>query len=142
MKGRTHQPTAAHARRDQENRQFNQDQGRGVKRVVGIIETVDPNNNNGLEVTVRVPLRDGGSRLFANGTSTVTVIDSPMDILLKYGKVRPGMGIEVFYTGIAENGQATGRIITDSVETLRQINKQEPAELNVAATLPFEPFGI
>ncbi len=110
-----------------------------TKRIVGKIRSINTGSGNSLACSVLVADGKNG-HLFAGGVS-VLIIDDPLDILQRYGEIRPGMRVEVFYSGTTETRQAQARIIGPPVEWSEGL-KQENTEVNSAPVLPFEPMGF
>src|SRR5690606_32778414 len=133
--------TTGQTKQNQISQDIAQEQARGVKRVVGRISVLDPKGTGHLVCTVRVA--DAGTGHIYGGGSGIPLIilDDPMDILQRFGEVRPGMRVEVFYTGQIESPQAYVRIIGPAVEGTQGL-KIESNEIISAPTLPFEPVGF
>jgi hypothetical protein len=115
---------------------------RGIKRETGVIREVNVRGDNKLYVFVDLPSGNGTLRPFGQDKTPVLIVDSPLDILLRWGGVRPGQIVELFYRGIGETGQAAAHIIGDENEEF--VNAREAPEqgFSVASSLPFEPMGI
>lgn len=142
IKGRAGSITPGGVNKDKEGRKFQQDFDRNIKRQVGIIRSVDARNNGQLFVFVDIPDGKGGRRPFGQDKTPVVVVDSPLDILLRFGGLRVGQQVEIFYRGIGESGQAAARLIGDENQSFSNAQKQPSEGFTTYPSLPFEPFGI
>jgi hypothetical protein len=142
MKPRTQAITPEGVARSKEQAMTSRDYDRGLKREVGRIREVDARGNGKLFLLVDIPTGRGDFRPFGQDKTPVVIADAPIDILMRWGGIRPGQLVELFYRGIGESGQAYAHIIGD--ENSDFLNAQEkPTEgFSVAASLPFEPMGI
>lgn len=129
-------------RESEDQKKMSMEQDKNLRRVLGIIEEVDPRQKNLLEITARVPDPGGGTHLFGKGKIPITITDSPLDILLRFGEVRPGMVVEIFYRGVSEQGLASAHIIGYDSEEARAVNLLPNNEVKTASSLPFEPMGL
>lgn len=142
MKPKTQAITPAGVHRAKTEGMSHRDYDRGIKRELGVIRAVDARGNGKLFILVDIPNGKGVLRPFGQDKTPVVIADAPIDILMRWGGVRPGQIVELFYRGIGESGQAYAHIIGD--ENSDFVNAQEkPTEgFSVASSLPFEPMGI
>lgn len=134
--------TAAGTKRQQQDSKVGRDYDRGIKRVIGVIREVDSKQNGKLYVFVDIPTVKGGLRPFGQDKTPVVITDSPLDILLRFGGIKAGQIVEVFYRGIGETGAASAHIIGDDMSTLSNAQEIPREGFSIAASLPFEPMGI
>ena len=120
----------------------NQDYDRGIKRVIGVIRELDVFQDNKMYVYVDVPTKTGRFRPFGSDKTRIAIIDNPTDILLRWGGVRIGQKVELFYRGISETGEASATIIGDDLSPFTFTSQIPEEGFSVAATLPFEPGGF
>lgn len=125
-----------------EQRESNKDADRNIKRSLGIIKQVDSQGNGKLFVFVDVVSSSGALRPFGQNKTPVAIIDSPLDLLLRFGGIRPGQLVEVFHRGIGETNTAYAKVIGDVGEKLSKAREIPKEGFSVAASLPFEPMGV
>lgn len=125
-----------------EQQKITLEQDKNLRRVIGIIHEVDPRGKGLLEITARVPSPDGSTHMFGDGKIPISIADSPMDILLRFGGVRPGMLVEIFYRGVSEQGRAAAHIIGYDSQEARAVNLIPDNTVKTASSLPFEPMGF
>jgi len=142
MKGRTGAITPFNVEMDKAHRKQNRDYDRGIKRQIGQIREIDAHKDGHLYVFVDVPDGNGGLRAFGQDKTPVVIVDSPLDILLRYGGVKVGQIVELIYRGIGESGQAAAHIIGDETQDLVNAEQVPEEGFDVASSLPFEPMGI
>lgn len=142
MKPKTGAITAGGVDRGRKEQMLSRDYDKNLKRAVGRIREVDPRGDGKLFVLVDIPTGRGTFRPFGTDRTPVVIADAPIDILMRWGGVRPGQLIELFWRGIGETDQAYAHIIGD--ENTDFVNaQQKPSEgFSVAGSLPFEPMGI
>ncbi len=123
-------------RNNQVQKSSTQEGDRASRRVVGKIVSVSK-----MQAIIRVKDRHGSHIYGGNNGTPVLIIDDPIDILQRFGEIRPGMRVEVFYSGMTESRQAQARIIGPPVEDAEGL-KPESTEIDSAPVLPFEPMGF
>lgn len=141
MRGRN-SITQAGLERDHDNRTNAQEYNRGTKRQIGIIRAIDPRKDGKLFVLVDVPDGFGGFRPFGQNKTPIIINDAPLDILLRFGGVRVGQIVEIFYRGVTEQGQVGAHIIGDEQQDFVNAGKIPEEGFSTASSLPFEPMGI
>lgn len=143
MENRTHQRTDFQVKQEKAKRHSTQDSERTLKRQIGIIAEVDPLNRNRLEIKAQVPVAGGGKRLWggANG-AVIPIADAPLDILARFGEVRAGMVVELFWTGTTETGVVVAHIIGQTSEEAQASNLIARDPLVPASSRVFEPGGF
>jgi hypothetical protein len=143
MKPLTTAITPAGVQRSRADNNNQRDYDRSLKREVGIIREVDTQQNGRLFVFVDIPSgRDGVLRPFGQNKTSVVIADAPIDILMRWGGVRIGQKVELFYRGIGETGQAYAHIIGDENSDFTNVSSKPTEGFTAAASLPFEPMGI
>lgn len=142
MKNRVIATTAAGMEKDRSNRESAQEYNRSLKRQIGIIRKIDARQNGRMFVLVDVPDGRGGLRPFGQDKTPVAIADAPLDILLRYGGVRPGQIVEILYRGVGEISSATAHIIGDEEQGFKNVEAVPEEGFSVASSLPFEPMGI
>lgn len=143
MKPRTTAITPSGAHRQKEETKISRDYDRGIKRETGVIREIDTKKNGKLYVFVDVPTGRGNIlRPFGQDKTSVVIADSPIDILLRWGGVRVGQIVELFYRGIGESGQASAHIIGDENQDFVNAQDKPTEGFTAASSLPFEPMGI
>lgn len=134
--------TGSSVNKAKESRANSSDHDRGLKRTLGIIKDVDVQKNGKLFVFVDVTGNGGVLHPFGQNKTSIAIIDSPLDLLLRFGGVQKGQLVEVFYRGIGETGSAWAHVIGDAGEELVRAREMPRTGFSVAASLPFEPMGI
>jgi hypothetical protein len=142
MKPKTQAITPAGVQRQKQEGMTNRDYDRGIKREVGVIREVDARRNGKLYIFVDLPNGKGTLRPFGQDRTPVVIADAPIDILMRWGGVRPGQLVELFYRGIGESGQAYAHIIGDENSDFLNVQEKPSEGFSVASSLPFEPMGI
>lgn len=142
IKGRAGAITPTGMSKDSQHRKVLKDYDRGVKRQVGIIREIDARRNGKLFVFVDVPDGQGGRRPFGQDKTPVVIVDSPLDILLRFGGLRVGQQVEIFYRGVGESGQASARLLADENAPFENAQEKPREGFTVNPSLPFEPFGF
>lgn len=142
MKPKTNAITPSGVQKQQEQSKVSRDYDRSLKREIGVIREIDSRLNGKLFVFVDIPAGDGTLRPFGQNRTPVIIADSPLDILMRWGGVRPGQIVELFYRGIGESGQAAAHIIGDETEELVNARKIPKEGFSTESSLPFEPMGI
>ncbi len=134
--------TSTGVSKDASQRDSIKEKDRGLRRVVGMVKDVNAKKNGKLYITVLVPDGKGGMRLFGQGKTDVVVVDSPLDILQRFGGLQSGQVVELFWRGIGETGQGSARIIGENLNDFVNAREQPKEGFNLASSLPFEPGGI
>jgi hypothetical protein len=142
MKPKTQAITPVGVARQKHEGMIHRDYDRSIKREIGIIRQVDARGNGKLFILVDVPTDKGTLRPFGQDKTPIVIADAPIDILMRWGGVRPGQKVELFYRGIGESGQAYAHIIGDEKSEFLNAQAAPSEGFNVAASLPFEPMGI
>lgn len=127
---------------DKSSREGTREKDRNLHRVVGIISGINAKENGKLYITVNVSDGSGGLRPFGQGKTTISIVDSPLDILHRFGGVKVGQIVEIFYRGIGETGQGSARIIGDDINDFVDARPVPKEGFSVASSLPFEPSGM
>lgn len=143
LKGRSNLATKHHHQQESGRSKVDQDVSRSIKRTFGTVHKIDPNQRNALTVTAWVPTSGGGRRLWGEGREII-LTDSPLDLLLRFGGLQPGLTIEITWRGIAETGKAYAHVLNENVndETLKDGDEVPMRTVDTQSSLPFEPFGI
>jgi hypothetical protein len=142
MKPKTNAITPGGAHKQREESKVSRDYDRGLKREIGVIRAIDSQDNGQMFVLVDLPTRGGRLRPFGQDRTRVVIADSPLDILVRWGGVKPGQIVEVFYRGIGESGQAAAHIIGDETEDLVNARPIPKEGFSIESSLPFEPSGF
>lgn len=121
----------------------NDDQDRSLKKAFGILHQIDPKQKGRMTCTVWVQSSDGGRRLWGNGQEIV-IVNSPLDLLLRFGGLKSGMIVELTWRGISETGNPQAYIIGEPEETKSiQGGEQIPRRnIDTQSSVPFEPMGV
>lgn len=143
LQGRANFATKHHHIREGDSATVRQDVDRSLKRELGEIHEIDPGNKGKLRITAWIRRPDGGRRLWGSGKEII-LVDSPLDILVRFGSIRPGMPVEIVWRGISETGRATARIIGEAEDVHAGTTGSEIPlrDVDTQSSLPFEPFGL
>ena len=143
MKGRAQGYNKFQMENDQSGRIGTENRSRDTKRQIGTIAEIHPAR---LAVRIRLPTKDGSTRLFGQSPGAevpfVPLSDDPLDLLFRYGGVEVGMVVEVFWRGLAESSVASAHIIGASQDEAKAVNLQQEHIDNTASSKPFEPGGL
>jgi len=134
--------TSTGVSKDTAQRDTTKEKDRALRRIVGMIKDINSKKNGKLYISVLVPDGRGGMRLFGQGKTDVVIVDSPLDILQRFGGLKPGQVVEIFYRGINETGQGSARIIGENLTDFVNAREAPKEGFKVASSLPFEPGGI
>jgi hypothetical protein len=137
-------PTNRKQQKSQADNMFSgDDQDKSTKKVLGTINQVDPKQKGRMTCTVWLPTTNGGRRLWGNGQEIV-IVNSPLDMLMRFGGLRSGMVVEVSWKGIAESGIAYVLVIGEPEDLkIMEAGEQIPRRnIDTQSSVPFEPMGV
>lgn len=143
LTGQANGATKQHQNKERGRGARDRDSNRSSKRAIGTIHQCDPNKKGELSITAWVSATAGGRRLWGDGRKII-IIDSPLDLLMRFGGLVPGMVVEITWRGINETSQAYARILAEaSTDEAVKSGEQVPQrKVDTQSSLPFEPFGI
>jgi hypothetical protein len=142
MKPRTAAITAQGHRTHQDQLKTSREYDQNISRAVGRIRKLDAYENGKMYVLVDVPDSNGNFRAFGQDKVPIVIIDTPLDLLLRFGGLEVGQMVELFYRGTGENAEASARVIGAAEEELTSAKKAPREGFLTASSLPFEPSGI
>lgn len=143
LKGQGNYATKHHHEREHSRNKVDQDLNRNTKRAIGTIHQIDPDQKGKLIITAWIGRSGQGRRLWGDGKE-ITIIDSPLDLLMRFGGLVPGMVIEISWRGISETGKAYARVLAEATthESVKSGEQIPQREVDTQSSLPFEPLGI
>jgi hypothetical protein len=143
LTGRANFSTKRHHQKEESQGMLRDDQDRNFKRALGVIHKIDPLDKGQLVCTAWISTGDGDRRLWGGGKEIV-IVNSPLDLLMRFGQLKTGMIVEILWRGIAETGLAHAHIIGEPEdEEIQRTGEQIPDRtVDTQSSLPFEPFAL
>lgn len=144
MRGRANGSNRLQHDKVKQQSQLQQDNNRNYKQAIGTISEIDPGGKGRLTIKALVTTSAGTKRLWGEGRHPIVLLDSPLDILMRFGALRPGMQVLISWRGISETGKAYARILNETAtdESIRRGEQIPQREVDTQSSLPFEPFGF
>jgi len=142
-KGQSSFTTKVQHEREASRRKLDEDSNRSTKKAIGTIHKIDPRETGTLSCTAWVSKLGQGRRLWGDGREII-IIDSPLDLLMRFGGLQAGMIIEITWRGIGESSKAYAKVLAEATEdeTLKNGDQIPDRNVDTQSSLPFEPFGL